>query len=314
MNQRRYRNGGYKRRRNKTIIIISIAAVIALFVIFLIVGLSLAEKTKDYEIEGDEFEETSSDNSVAREVKTVNAYPLPLLEDGSSFSSRLAGIKDGAKSVCVSLNAPDGDLLYRSGLASSFPYLTVKSDASSLSTYTKAIDDEELYVTGTLYIPTFSETEDDLKADIELSIWGSVACEAIRGGIGDVLLITDKASVEDVDRLCALAERIHITEENAIIGLCLPSSIIEAEKSVSLIDKLSDAFDYLAFNATSLPIEKDGTLLESVESAIADMQLQLMYYKMRVLLPRGASPEELDKLADIVTKHSINSWQALPLN
>ena len=127
-----------------------------------------------------------------------------------------------------------------------------------------------------------------------------------------MLLITDKASAEDVDRLCALAERIHITEENAIIGLCLPSSIIEAEKSVSLIDKLSDAFDYLAFNATSLPIEKDGTLLESVESAIADMQLQLMYYKMRVILPFSSDTEEQQKYIESVTKYNISSWQILP--
>ena len=314
MNQRRYRKSNYRKQRTKNIIIICIVAAILLFAIFLIWGLSLAEKTKDYEIEGDDFEQEESDTQEKREVKSVKAYPLPLLEDGSSFSSRLAGIKEGASSVCVSLNKPNGTLLYRSSVASSFSYLSVESDASSLSTYTKAIGGEDMYITATLFIPTFEETDDDLKADIELSIWGAIACEAIRGGIGDVLLIADRASEEDVEKLCALAERIHITEADAIIGLCLPSSVIEAKKSVSLIDKLSKSFDYLAFNATDIKIKEGGTLTEATEQAIADMQLQLMYYKMRVLLPRGASAEELDKLADIVTKHSINSWQALPLN
>ena len=314
MNQRRYRKSNYRRQRTKTIIVISVISAIVLFAIFLIWGLSLADKTKDYEIEGDEFEERESDSEVTRTVNTVNAYPLPLLEDGSSFSSRLASIKEGANSVCISLNKPNGTLLYRSSIASSFPYLSVESDASSLSNYVKAINDEDMYITATLFIPTFEETEDDLKADIELSIWGSVVCEAIRGGIGDVLLIADKATEEDVEKLSALAERIHITEESAVIGLCLPNSVLEAEKSVSLIDKLSKSFDYLAFNATSINVKEGGTLIESAEEAIANMQLQLMYYKMRVLLPRGASAEELDKLAEIVTKHSISSWQALPLN
>ena len=314
MNQRRYRKSNYRRQRNKKIIIISVISVIVLFAIFLAWGLSLANKTKDYEIEGDEFEETEADTENTRTVQTVNAYPLPLLEDGSSFSSRLAGIKEGAKSVCVSLNKPNGTLLYRSAIASSFSYLSVESDASSLSTYVKSISSEDMYVTATLFIPTFEETEDDLTADIELSIWGSVVCEAIRGGIGDVLLIANGATEEDVEKLSALAERIHITESDAVIGLCLPSNVIEAEKSVSLIDSLSKSFDYLAFNATDIKIKEGGTLIEATEQSIAEMQLQLMYYRMRVLLPRGASTEELDKLADVVTKHSISSWQSLPLN
>lgn len=309
MNRGRYKRSNRRKRRVKTIIIISVIAFIALFVIFLAVGLSLADKTKDYEVEGDDYELTETDSADKRKVQSVNAYPLPLLEDGSMFSSRLAGIKDGASAVCVSLNKPDGTLLYRSAIASSFSYLSVESDASSISGYVKSITDDELYTTATLFIPTFEETQDDLKADVELSIWGSVVCESIRAGIGDVLLIANGADVDDLDKLCALAERIHITEKTAVIGLALPSSVYEAEKSVTIIDKLAKSFDYLAFDATK--IDGEGTLLENAEAAISEMQLQLMYYKMRVLLPRCANTEELDKLAEIVTKHSITSWQAL---
>lgn len=312
MNRGRYRKNNRRNRKIKAIVMISVAAAVTIFIIFLAVGLSLAKKTKDYEVAEDDFTELETDTSQARQVKAVNAYPLPLLEDGSSFSTRLSGIKEDATSVCVSLNAPDGTLFYRSSVASKFTYLSIKSDASALSSYVDSIDERDMYITATLHVPTFKETSDDLTADVELSIWGSVACEAVRSGIGDVLLITDGASEEDVDKLCALAERIHITEEKAIIGLCLPSSVLEAEKSVSLIDKLSKAFDYLAFNATS--VTGDGTLIENTADAIADMQLQLMYYKMRVLLPRGTNAEELDELIKTVNKYSISSWQALPLN
>ena len=312
MNRGRYRKSNYRKRRTKTIILISVAAIIILFIIFLAVGLSLAEKTRDYEVEEDDFIQKESDKDDLRKAKNVNAYPLPLLEDGSSFASRLANVKEGATSVCVSLNDRDGILFYRSAIASKFAYLTIKSDASNLSSYLNSIDEEDLYTTATLFIPTFKENSDDLTADIELSIWGSVVCEAIRGGIGDVLLIVENATENDVERLCTLADSIHVTEKTAVIGLCLTSDILEAEKSVSLIDTLSKSFDYLAFDATN--VKGEGTLLENTEQAIADMQLQLMYYKMRVLLPRGSNAEELDKLAEIVTKHSISSWQALPFN
>ena len=309
MNRRRYRKNNYRKKRLKNIIIISVSAIIVLFIIFLAVGLSLAEKTKDYEIEYDDVEYTDAKKKSTRKVAEINAYPLPLLEDGSSFSSRLSGIKENATAVSMALNRSDGTLLYRSDLASSFSYLTAPSDAQNLSSCVKNINDKDLYTTAMLYVPTFEKTDDDLKADVELSIWGSIACEAIRAGVGDVLLITNGANEEDIDKLCALADRIHITEEKAIIGLTLTKDILDSEKSVSYIDELSKAFDYLAFDATN--IKGEGTLLENTEAAIADMQLQLMYYKMRVLLPRCANTEELDSLANIVTKHSINSWQAL---
>lgn len=312
MNRGRYKKSNRRKRRIKSAIIISVAVLITLFIIFLAVGLSLSEKKKGYDDDDLDFDREETEGRETRDVPNVSAYPLPLLEDGTIFSSRLANIKEGATSVCISLNDPDGTLLYRSEIASSFTYLSLKSDASSISTYVNAISDEELYATAILYIPTFNKSENDLISDVELSIWGSVACEAIRAGIGDVLLVASDASEEDVERLCALADRIHITEESAIIGLCLPSSVLEAEKSVSLIDQLAGTFDYLAFDATS--IEGEGTLVENTEQAIADMQLQLMFYKMRVLLPRCSSTEELDALANIVTKHSVSSWQAVTIN
>ena len=312
MNRRRYKKSNYRKRIIKTIVIISVVSFIVLFAVFMIVGLSLAEKTTDYTPFEDEFDYNESDSETARKPKNVKAYPLPLLEDNSIFSSRLAKIKEDATAVCISLNRPDGTLLYRSALASSFTYLEQAPDASSLSNYIDSIEGRDLYTTATLYIPTFSETQNDLEADVELSIWGSIVCEAVRSGVGDVLIIANDATVEDAEKLSALAERIHITEEDAIIGLCIPSNIWEDEKSVSLIESLSKAFDYLALDTTELP--EKATLSETVEDAVAEMQLQLMYYKMRVLLPRGENTEELEKLVEIVTNYSISSWQALPLD
>ena len=311
MNRGRYKKSNRRRRKIRNIVIISVVSAIALFIIFLAVGLSLSEKTKNDRIhDKNATKEEETNDKDTRKVKDVSAYPLPLLEDGSLFSTRLSKIKEGASAVCVSLNRPDGTLLYRSEIASKFTYLTVASDASKLSSSISSIEDDGLYTTATLHIPTFKETDSDLEADVELSIWGSVACEAIRNGVGDVLLIPTGATADDIDKLCALADRIHITEEKAVIGLCLPSEIFEEEKSVTLIDKLSQAFDYLAFDATNA--KGEGTLAENIATEIKEVQHQLLYHKMRVLLPHTASTEELDALAETVTTLAISSWQALP--
>lgn len=312
MQRARYRKKKYRSGRTKAVILIAIAVIVVLVVLFLAIGLSFASKTKDYEVP-DDFISQGTDNAETNEAAKVQAYPLPLLEDGSSFSSRLAGIGDDVTAVCISLNKPDGTLLYRSSLASKLSYLSVESDASNLSGYIKSISSEDLYITATLYLPTFKELKesgDELMADVELSIWGSIACEAIRAGVNDVLLIANGASADDAQKLSALADRIHITEKEATIGLCIPNTFFEAEKSASLIDSLSKTFDYLALDATAPSGE--GTLVENIEAAIAEKQLQLMYYKMRVLLPRGASTEELQRLAELVTRYSIVSWQSVP--
>ena len=96
MNRRRYKKSNYRKRIIKTIVIISVVSFIVLFAVFMIVGLSLAEKTTDYTPFEDEFDYNESDSETARKPKNVKAYPLPLLEDNSIFSSRLAKIKEDA--------------------------------------------------------------------------------------------------------------------------------------------------------------------------------------------------------------------------
>lgn len=310
MNRRRYKKSNPRKRRIRSIIIFSAVAAALVFAIFMIAGLSLSEKTKSDDFDED-YEQRETEAEKPRKAQSVSAYPLPLLEEGSSFSSRLSAIGDDAKAVCVALNKPNGTLQYRSSLASKLSYLTVESDASSLSIYTEDFLDANLYATALLYLPTFEDTEDELLADVELSIWGSIACEAIREGIGDVLLVAPSAAEDDVDKLCALADRIHVTEESAIIGLALPQGVLDSEKSTTLIDKLSKSFNYLALDLTASP-EDETSMLEYIEQSVSDMQLQLMYYEMRVLLPRGASNEELASFIDVVTKYNIKSWQALP--
>ena len=303
-----YRKSIYRRRRIRAIIICTVLAIAVAFALFMIVGTALHNKTQ--RDDGDPVRPTgkNTEETLASAAR-VGCYPLPLLEDGSSFSSRLSSVDEAASAVCINLNDRSGTLLYRSDLAASFPHLSVHKDAGELSSSLASIERSGYYVSAVLYVNSFSASS-DLVTDVELATWGSVACEAIREGVGDVLIVAQSMKASDVERICALADKIHSTVSNGVIGLAIPESILAEEKSATLIDKLASHFNYLSLDATSL---RDGDdPISFIEGKISSLQLELMYYKMRVLLPRAEDAAEQKDYVDTVTKYNISSFQILP--
>lgn len=309
-NGSRYRRNRRK-KRIKTALIISICAILVLFVIFMITGLVLSEKTKDPDGSEDNTQTNEPSQDQKLDAPVVNAYPLALLEDGSTFNSRLSAIPDEADSVCVSLNLPNGELLFRSSVSSHFSNLLVKGDATQISRYTTPIKSDELYSTALLYMADFSNGNSDFVSDVYSSIWSAIACEAISNGINDVLLIPNE-SYTNVDKLCTLAKSIHLTDENAIIGLAISEDILNDKNSTQLINRLADSFNYLAINATDITKNDEKTPVEQIESSIKGLQLQIMYHNMRVLLPKGTNIEEQTSFIELVTKYNITNWQISP--
>ncbi len=303
-----YRRSIYRKRKIRNIIILSVGAVLLAFVIFMIIGTVLQNKTKtpDYD---DDFETSKpTDKNTLAAAQTVGAYALPLLQDGSDFSARLAAISNEANAVCINLNSEDGTLLFRSGMSQSLPTVGVHQYASDLSSAMSSIDGNGFYTSGILYVTAF-DASSDLLVDVELSVAGALACEAIREGVGDVLFIPPSLDPDNVDKMCSLADRIHLTQESSVIGLVLSEEILTADNRVSLIDKLSKHFNYLCLDTTAYA---DADPLEYIEDKVSDMQLDLMYYKMRVLLPYSSDGATQEKYIQTVKKYNIASWQVKP--
>lgn len=306
-----YRKNIYRKRRTKAIAVIIAVALAVLFILFLIIGNALHAKTAEDPSENRESDTTAdgSESVTLTPAATVGAYALPLLKDGSTFASRLSAIPEGAGAVSFALNSPDGELLYRSALTSEFSFLSHAEDASSLSSAVSAIDDDELHASAVLHVPSFAE-EDALMREIYFSGWCAVAVEAIRAGADDCLIKPSSASAEDVDKLCELAERIRSIEPDAIVGVVIPEDALSASNSEALISKLSKSYNFLALNATNAKEDEDVGVY--VETRIAQMQLQLIYYKMRVLLPAAEDAEIMQSYIDSVKKYNVASWQCLP--
>ena len=309
-NGSRYRRNRRKKRIKATVII-SVCVIAVLFVVFMVTGLILSKKTNN---PNDPSTDTQANQTVTEETKkapTVSAYPLALLEDGSSFTTRLSSIPDDARAVCVSLNTKQGDLLFRSSVSSHFSNLLVKADARQLSSYTTLIENNNLYCTALLYMSDFSNGTSEHITNVYSSIWGAIACDAIEGGINDILLIPNGTD-ENVDKLCALAKNIHLTNENAIVGLAIPRSILDDENSTQLINSLAKEFNYLAIDATEIVQSDELTPEEQIENSVKGLQLQIMYHNMRVILPKGADIEEQNSFIETLTKYNITNWQISP--
>ena len=306
-----YRKSIYRKKRIKAIAVISALAIALLFILFLIIGNVLHKKTSDSPSKNNNFAQSSkeSEATVLQKAESVGAYPLPLLENGSAFSDRLATIPANAEAVCLSLNSSDGTLSFRSSLSSKLNYLTHATDAGTLSGAISRIDERGLYISALLYVPSFSE-ENDLLRDVYFTSWCSVAVEAIRAGVDDCLLVMRSANEYDVDKICKIAELIHEIEPKAMIGCLLPDDVINAQNSEVLIERLNRSFNFLALDTTDYKADEDVSAY--VEAKISRMQMQLIYYKMRVLLPRASDSEAQQGYIDIAKKYNISGWQIKP--
>ena len=306
-----YRRNMYKKRRTKAIAVIIAVALVVIFILFLIIGNALHKKTSNDAAFNDNGTEASTDekSNALPSAKAVGAYALPLLKDGSTFSSRLAAIPEDAEAVCINLNNTDGTLCYRSELSSDFTFLKYASDASSLSNAISSINSKDLYASALLHVPSFA-VEDELSREIYLTSWCAVAVEAIRSGADDCLIKTVSAGADEVDKLCDLANLIHEIEKEAIIGIVVPEDVLSAQNSEVLVSKLSNSFNYLALNTTNAKEDEDVSVY--IETRVAQMQMQLIYYKMRVLLPTPEDEATMQSYIDAVKKYNAPSWQFIP--
>ena len=303
-----YRKSIYRKRRIRGVVISCAVAIILAFALFMIIGTALHSKAEKPPVKPTETEYKESSRPLPT-ASAVGAYPLPLLEDGSKFSQRLADINENANAVCINLNSTDGTLLYRSELAASLPTLSVHKDAAALSSSLTAIERKGLHASALLYLAAF-ERESDLLTDVELATIGAISCEAFREGVGDILFVAPDMSVSDVSKACSLADDIHSTVENAIVGITLSNSILADENSASLIDTLSKHFNFLALDTTSYKLDEDPVTF--IEGKISGFLLEILYYKMRVLLPTSADKETQQKYVEAAEKYNIQSWQMLP--
>ena len=307
----KYRKSIYKKRRLRATVIITVSAIVLAFTLFIIFGTLLHSKTQpesDFDSTSSETDDKEGGSSL-KTAPTVNAYALPLLMDGSRFSERLDEIEQNypdASDVCINLNLPDGTLLYDSELSKSFSNIEVTEYASSLENSLSDISDKDYYTTATLYIPSFSN-DNDLEKEVELAIWGAIACEVLREGIDDLLILAPDATPDDIQKLSYLADMVHENVSGAIVGFTLSDSLVLDEDRIVYIDELKSHFNYLAVDMATSEEKQNVEYIEDLK-----MQSMIIRHNMRILLPHFFDTEIQNEYITLINQSNFINWQVLP--
>ena len=305
----RYRKNTYAKTRMKVIAVILGVVAVALVVLFLVVGGLLNKKVEDDQansaVQGTQSTDTSTQD---KQVPSVNGYGVSLSgATASSINQSLTDIsKNGGNNISFLVRDVSGNEIYKSALAESKGrqsgngYIDI-GDIESRAT-TRGISTSAI-----VPVYSFSKTN-DIERATELFYDASICVEAFREGADDVLLKLEGAEIteQNVEELLKLARWVKELDENVVLGISLTRSVLTSEKSETLVAKLSESYDFLAIDLTSM---KGGeTVLP--EGSDNEIQFYMLMYKMRVLLP-DLGADELGAIISEIESMNVNNWQTV---
>ncbi|MBQ9783421.1 MAG: hypothetical protein IJW44_02765 [Clostridia bacterium] len=305
-----YRRSVYRRRRIKLILIVLGAVLVIGLALFLIVGNLLHDRSEaDRAEETDRQATTVAPGTERTPIGDIQAYPVAAqTTDSTTLRDRLIRLIEAEGSAAsIALNQPGGTLLYQSSVAGS---LGVASEytitAEGIGTTARELG---IHVSGVYHLTSFA-SEDALLRSVSLAREAAILAEAAQGGIDDLVLLAPDLSPNQIDELLHLVEDIRRLAPDAVIGLSLPSAVLEADNAAALIDRLYERLDFLALDATHYG---EAAPAEHVEATITDsgMLYYLLRYHMRVLLPAVDDTDSQNAMIHAVQKNGLNNWQIL---
>jgi len=333
-----YKRSVYRRRKIKYILIASLSALAALFVIFVIVGNALDRKVDTVVSSLDGLEEEK--NSATSDTGAAHATPVKVISkstalsaEGSSLDSRLAKLsKEGASAVCFELDSKDGKVLYSSKVAQELGYQESGSSLWKLDNAIQVFDKHELYSIGITYVSEL-DSSNDLTRSAAIGYYAARIAEAFRAGVDEVLIYAPDTAPERMDELIRLSDEVHRLVPEAVLGITLPyplpeypaelessSDTVEVSESQaetdtvkefsdSLINDLWSAFDFFALDVC-YSAEGDEIVSEAAESRLGELLYYVLRYDIRILIPSG--DEITDELAGICEQRGLTNIQFMP--
>ena len=275
----RYRQGVYRRRKIKTVLVTVICVLVALSIAFLIVGSILggrADSTGD-----GRNDPPDTTGGIKKSEVSVNSRFVALARDGSTLGERLAAATSGGYTdVCFDLDTTDGALYYQSEIASLLgKQKNAANDLRTLSGIVSITTSRNLYCTGITYVSEL-RSNNDLVRSAAIGYHAAMIAEVLRAGIDDVLVMPGEISEDRYDELIRLADEVHRLAEGKRVGVALPASAFTADNSADVIYKMSQSFDFLA-------VEIDEN------TDMSGLVFYLLSYNVRVLVPNAEMAERV---------------------
>jgi len=301
----RYRNSSYAKKRVKVIVIISAVVLALIAIILLVVGNILRANSEDKHEkpmgnENDIAVEAGSDvpsvNGYAMSLSGVNAGEATL----NSYVTRAKNL--GGDTISFAARDASGNELYSSALARNMGKQSGKTTLKDINSRAGS-----LRVSAGVSVSAFSE-KDAVYRSVLLAYDAGICAELFAGGADDVFirLKNGKVNSESVEALLNFAVSVKNIDASTVLGLALPSEFFSLSDADTLIDSLSEKYDFLLLDLTE--IKSGSDVAEYVKSSVDAAQLYVMMYEMRVLLPE-ADEETTEAMITALTAKSIDNWQ-----
>lgn len=235
-------------------------------------------------------EKQAEETPVDLAAPAVRAYPFTFRDSPSKLLNAETGEYTAA--ISVSLNDPDGSLLYHSAVAD---YLGVgTSSAPSLEQFSLDLLGYQVYLSGVFYPQALSQETTDLQYAATVRETALLR-EFLNTGGSEVMLV---GLPTDTDRLTGTLTYLRrlrsMLGDNAQIGIAVPLSIAESEHGWEIIGLIKKTGCYCAIDLRDVPEEQ-------AESAVLDANYYMSGYGMRLLA--GSDQTGIYEIADAVIRN-----------
>ncbi len=304
----RYRRSIYRRNRIKSTLIISAVCIVIVFLLFLIIGNILKDRTDT--LHEQTYSSAIQSSIPHTEVKAVNAFPIALSDKSSTLSSRVNAARTaGYKDICFALDSADGTLLYSSSVAQRLGKQASGSGLWTLTRVSEIFRNSGMYSVGITNINDFS-SEDDLTRTAAIGYHASIIAEALRSGIDEVMIFIGELPHERYSELMTLANEVHRLCPEGTLGLSLSPTLFTGDND-TLLAEIWGAFDYIAVDITTPPDEQTD-IVSYADSSLGGMLYYLLRYNMRVLIPNTTDNNVATSLISAIKAKGTQNIQIMP--
>ena len=308
----KYRQGVYRRRQTRTVLLTALVVLLLLFVALLVAGSILSKRESGAPSDSDQVTDTAPLPSASLPAPPPRkALPVFIETSGSgSLSSRLNGvITAGYSSASLPLNNPSGSLLYRTDLSSSLGLTTAGAYNTTVAQAVTQGAEKGLTLCGTYYLTELA-IEDELLRSVALAKSAAVIAEALRAGMDEVTLLVPDLSEAQISTLMQFSEDVRALAPDGALGCALSPSFLGGENSEGSVLRLSQGFHFLSLDLTHRGNEAPAAYVEAAMGSSGSLFF-LLRYEMRMLLPDAATEGERQALIQTVEASWTHNWQIL---
>ena len=306
----RYRRSIYRKNGIHVYFLITAGILVAVVLLFVLLGNALGDKTAKTESERNAAASTDPTASEHVTPRNVSAYPIQLSADGSSLKSRISQAVDlGYTEVCFDLDTKTGTLSYLSDIAVSLGYISSDANLWKLNDAIALFDDSNLYTIGITHLSRMN-TENDLDRQVASGYYTARIAEALRCGVDDVLILYDNLSMNTLSEITAIADKVHLLCPDSTLGISVTPDILSSEEGGTLVDALWNSFDYISVSLDQEPAEGEN-LSQTAERQLGGMLYYLLRYNMRVLIP-NVDAESITQIKEAISANGVKNMLILP--